>query len=64
MISGSSLINTALQIESTLATRLGELPVQDFHDLLHPVVEEDEWKLIVIGGVLGFVAGIIQWWLM
>jgi uncharacterized membrane protein YheB (UPF0754 family) len=59
-----NLINTALQIESTLSTRLGELPVQDFHDLLHPVVEEDEWKLIVIGGVLGFVAGIIQWWLM
>ncbi len=59
-----ALINTALQIETTLSTRLGELPVQDFHDLLHPVVEEDEWKLIVVGGVLGFVAGIIQWWLM
>lgn len=59
-----NLINTALQIESTLSTRLGELPVQDFHDLLHPVVEEDEWKLIVVGGVLGFVAGIIQWRLM
>ncbi len=59
-----ALINTALQIESTLSTRLGELPVQDFHDLLHPVVEEDEWKLIVVGGVLGFVAGIIQWYLM
>ena len=59
-----NLINTALQIESTLSTRLGELPVQDFHDLLHPVVEEDEWKLILIGGVLGFVAGLIQWWLM
>ena len=55
-----ALINTALQIETTLSTRLGELPVQDFHDLLHPVVEEDEWKLIVVGGVLGFVAGIIQ----
>lgn len=59
-----ALINTALQIESTLSTRLGELPVQDFHDLLHPVVEEDEWKLIVVGGVLGFVAGILQWTLM
>ena len=59
-----ALINTALQIETTLSTRLGELPVQDFHDLLHPVVEEDEWKLIVVGGVLGFVAGILQWTLM
>lgn len=59
-----ALINTALQIETTLSTRLGELPVQDFHDLLHPVVEEDEWKLILVGGVLGFVAGIVQWWLM
>lgn len=57
-------IDRALQIESTLSSRLAALPAEDFYELLHPVVEEDEWKLIAIGGVLGALAGAIQWWLM
>ncbi len=57
-------IDRALQIESTLSSRLAALPAEDFYELLHPVVEEDEWKLIAIGGVLGAVAGTLQWWLM
>lgn len=57
-------IDRALQIESTLSSRLAALPAEDFYELLHPVVEEDEWKLIAIGGVLGALAGALQWWLM
>jgi len=59
-----NVIDQALQIEDTLSTRLAALPAEDFYELLHPVVEEDEWKLIAIGGVLGAVAGAVQWWLM
>jgi hypothetical protein len=28
---------------------------------LHPVFEEDEWKLVLVGGVLGIVLGVLQW---
>ena len=59
-----SIIDKALQIEDTLSTRLAALPPADFYELLHPVVQEDEWKLIAIGGVLGAAAGALQWWLM
>lgn len=62
--SALSIIDKALQIEDTLSTRLAALPPVDFYELLHPVVQEDEWKLIAIGGVLGAAAGALQWWLM
>jgi len=28
--------------------------------LLHPVFEEDEWKLVLMGGVLGVIIGFAQ----
>jgi uncharacterized membrane protein YheB (UPF0754 family) len=32
----------------------------DFEQLLHPVFQEDEWKLILLGGVLGVIVGGVQ----
>ena len=29
------------------------LPSAEFEGVLHPVFEEDEWKLIAVGGLLG-----------
>jgi uncharacterized membrane protein YheB (UPF0754 family) len=49
-----------LAIEDTLARRLKKLDPKSFEDLLHPVFQEDEIILIVVGGVLGAIAGIVQ----
>lgn len=57
-------IDNALQIEDTLAERVGALPPKDFFGLLHPAIAEDEWKLILTGAVLGFAAGLGQWVLL
>ena len=38
-------------------------PLQ-FEELLRPVFEEDEWKLIVLGGVLGVGIGFLQTYLL
>eukprot|EP00929_Paragymnodinium_shiwhaense_P019893 TRINITY_DN13423_c0_g1_i1.p1 TRINITY_DN13423_c0_g1~~TRINITY_DN13423_c0_g1_i1.p1 ORF type:complete len:488 (+),score=55.03 TRINITY_DN13423_c0_g1_i1:51-1514(+) len=51
-----------LGIEETLTSRLRQLSSPDFEALLHPVFKEDEIILIVVGGVLGFVTGIVQYW--
>jgi hypothetical protein len=40
---------------------VGDLPPEEFYELLHPVVAEDEWKLIAVGAVLGMCAGFLQW---
>lgn len=32
----------------------------EFEGVLHPVFEEDEWKLILVGGALGAAVGVFQ----
>lgn len=36
------------------------LSPQEFEGVLHPVFEEDEWKLILVGAALGAAVGVFQ----
>lgn len=53
-------IAEALSIEPTLCHRLQLLSPTNFENLLHPVFKEDEVVLIIVGGVLGAAAGLVQ----
>ena len=55
--------NEALGIEDTVRERMQKLPGKDFERVLHPVFEQDEIKLIVVGGVLGALTGVAQYFL-
>jgi len=57
-------MDTAMDLENTLRERMSALPPTDFEELLHPVFQEDEWKLILMGGVLGVVVGMMQWYFL
>lgn len=57
-------LDEAFDIEETVAERVGNLPPDEFFELLHPVISEDEWKLIAVGGLLGLCAGWWQWALL
>ena len=57
-------LDEAFDIEDTVAERVGALPPEEFFELLHPVIAEDEWKLIAVGAVLGLGAGWWQWALL
>ncbi|KAF0682633.1 Aste57867_25270 [Aphanomyces stellatus] len=50
----------ALDLENTLRSKIGALSFHDFERLLHPVFEEDEWKLVLMGGALGLALGFLQ----
>ncbi len=50
----------ASTVERLLRERMEELPSEQFQDLLRPCFQEDEMKLILVGAVLGFVAGLGQ----
>ncbi len=50
----------ALDIEETMVSRMTSLPPDEFVDFLRPVFQEDEWKLILTGAILGMVAGFLQ----
>jgi len=48
------------RVHELLAMRLEQLDAPEFAEMLRSAMEEDEWLLIFIGSVLGFVAGWIQ----
>lgn len=54
----------AVVVERLLRERMESLPSEEFQDLLRPCFQEDEMKLIVMGGVLGFLAGLAQLFLV
>ena len=39
---------------------LQAMSAQDFIAILRPAFQADEWKLILVGGILGAAAGAIQ----
>lgn len=47
-------------IEKIFSERMKALTPGEFQDLLRPAFQEDEWILITLGAVMGFVAGWIQ----
>lgn len=50
----------ALDIENTLSQRMQGLGPVEFVSFLRPVFQKDEWKLILVGAVLGLIAGTMQ----
>lgn len=50
----------ALDLKNTLREKMIALPPEDFQGLLRPVFQEDEWKLILVGAILGGLAGALQ----
>jgi uncharacterized membrane protein YheB (UPF0754 family) len=47
-------------VEEMMFERMSELSPEEFQDMLRPAFKEDEWKLILAGGVLGALAGAVQ----
>lgn len=50
----------SLDIGNTLSNKLKSLEPEEFEGILRPAFQEDEWLLIAVGAVLGFIAGILQ----
>jgi len=53
-------MDKAFGLEETLAYRLSRLDPEKFEGMLHPVFEEDEWMVLLLGGVLGVMVGVLQ----
>jgi len=60
LLSLESYTDRALDMEETIREKMAALPPEEFESLLHPVFAEDEWKLVLMGGVLGVVIGYAQ----
>jgi uncharacterized membrane protein YheB (UPF0754 family) len=53
-------LTEALDIRNTIATRMRDLTRVEYEELLRPAFRRDEWKLIVVGAVIGFLVGELQ----
>jgi uncharacterized membrane protein YheB (UPF0754 family) len=59
-----SYAEDAMDIRSTLVSRMRQLTPQEFEGMLRPAFQQDEWILIMVGGVLGVLVGELQIHLM
>ncbi|HEY3353426.1 MAG TPA: DUF445 domain-containing protein [Polyangia bacterium] len=50
----------AMDVRNTLTTKMQQLTVDEFEGILRPAFQQDEWILITVGAVLGFVVGELQ----
>ncbi|SDB91959.1 Protein of unknown function [Acinetobacter marinus] len=55
-----SYAEDAMDIRNTLITRMQRLTPEEFEGMLRPAFKEDEWSLIIVGAVLGFLVGEMQ----
>lgn len=60
MSAAEGYMENALNLETTLREKMEGLSSTDFEQLLHPVFQQDEWKLVAMGGALGVIIGTIQ----
>lgn len=54
----------AMDIQNTLVNKMQELTPAEFEGVLRPAFKQDEWILITVGAVLGFLVGELQVLLM
>lgn len=59
-----SYATDAMDLESTLVGKMQELSPEEFESLLRPAFQQDEWILITVGAVLGFLVGELQVFVM
>eukprot|EP00943_MAST-04B_sp_MAST-4B-sp1_P005450 g5450.t1 len=57
-------MDETLDLRRTIHDKMSLLTPLQFEELLRPVFEEDEWKLVVLGGVLGVGIGFLQTYLL
>lgn len=54
----------ALDLQNDMESKMSVLPHREFEGFLHPVFEEDEYKLILVGAFLGGLAGLLQYFII
>ena len=49
-----------LNVRGTIVTKMSAMTDDEYEGLLRPAFKQDEWKLIMVGAVLGFLIGELQ----
>ncbi|HMW06710.1 MAG TPA: DUF445 family protein [Leptospiraceae bacterium] len=57
-------VGNALDIKNTIVSKMKQLTEEEFESVLRPAFQQDEWILITVGAILGFLVGEMQVFLM
>ncbi|WP_019819176.1 DUF445 domain-containing protein [Saccharomonospora saliphila] len=57
-------LTKSMDVAALVEERMMRMTSVEYEGLLRPAVRQDEWKLVVVGGVIGFVVGELQVLLM
>jgi uncharacterized membrane protein YheB (UPF0754 family) len=49
-----------LAVERTIAEKMSALTTEEYEGILRPVFKDDEWLMITVGAILGFLVGELQ----
>lgn len=60
LTSARDYVAKRLDIANTVAERMGQLPPVEFEGILRPAFRQEEWKLIAVGALIGFLVGEVQ----
>lgn len=60
MVRAEDYAADAMDIRNTLVAKMQELDEEQFEELIRPAFRQDEWILISVGALLGFLMGEIQ----
>lgn len=55
-------LDKKMDVEATLSWRLSRIRPPEFENIIHPIFQDDEWILLLVGAVLGVIIGLLQAW--
>ncbi|MEV4311051.1 DUF445 domain-containing protein [Actinocrispum sp. NPDC049592] len=60
VLQAQEYLTEALDVGNTIARKMNDLSRVEYEELLRPAFRQDEWKLIAVGAVIGFLVGELQ----
>lgn len=50
----------AVDVRNTVVSKFGMMTSEEYENVLRPAFKQDEWKILLVGAVLGFLVGELQ----
>ncbi len=60
LLPARSYLSRAMDVANLVEQRMTRMTSTEYEGLLRPAFRQDEWKLVAVGGLIGFLVGELQ----